>query len=337
MCEIVRAIIAAGLLSPITSDVTNIPPEALNYISCPGTSGSFKICAVNGISYHKTDMWTILLESANIQVNSGPKFSRIANVKADDFKPALNASPIIDKSLLNEALMINSPSDPEILKMIAASKSTIPVDIKKPEDPWKKVYLKFSNPAKESIQANAAGWNYFESGSVDFAANTDVYVICYSMINGLGLRTRLAVRLVLDDNSQISTRMIQGYLNRPTTTTAFVSQLQVGRHTVKTQYKSTSDLGLDADKKEDQNISTGLVVIPKEGLFLKKIINPVEIQLFNDNSWADFPNLSANIKLTKTAHCMIMYNLSLPGMQSHIVTRVDINTMPIIVSQALIF
>jgi hypothetical protein len=326
MCEIVRSVIAAGLLSPITSDVTNIPMEALNYISCPGTIGSFKICAVNGISFFKHDMWTILLESSNIQVNGLPRFTKQAVYK--DFKAPIDSSIPIDKSLLNAAMMINAPSDPEILKLIADRASSIKVSVNKPVDPLRKVFVRFSNYTRESVQINS-GWGYFNSGSIDFNANSDVFVLCYSMINGLGARTRLAVRIVLDEVSQISSRMIQGYLDRPSISTGFVSQLQVGKHTLRTQYRSSTDIKLEADKKEDQNIITGVVVIPKEGLFLKKIINPVEIQLFNDNTWSDFPNLSTNIKLTRTSHCLVLYNLSLPGMQSHLVSRVDINTLQV--------
>jgi hypothetical protein len=329
MCEIVRSVIAGGLLSPITSDVTNIPFEALNYISCPGTSDSFKICAVNGISHFKTDMWTILMESSNIQVNNLPKFTKQADYKSQDFKAQLDNSQVIDKSLVNTAMLLKAPTDPELLRLIADRASSIKVNIKKPDDPMKKVFVRYSNYTIENVQVNS-GWSYFSSGSIDFVANSDVFVICYSMISGLSVKNRLALRLVLDDNSQISSRMIQGYLDRPGITTGFVSQLQMGKHTIKTQYRSSSNLEIDM-KKEIENLITGVVIIPKEGLYLKKIINPVEIQLFNDNSWSDFPNLAANIKLTKTSYCLIMYNLSLPGMQSHLVSRVDINTIPVAV------
>ena len=75
-----------------------------------------------------------------------------------------------------------------------------------------------------------------------------------------------------------------------------------------------------------------MLVIPKEGLFIKKVINPVEIQLFNDNNWSDFPNINLTVKFKKTSYALILYNLSMPGMQSHIVTRVDINTLPVFVN-----
>ena len=69
MCEIIRAAVNYGSFSPITTDVTNIPFEILNYISCPGDEGESRICAVNGISYFKKDAWTIMLEGMNITVS----------------------------------------------------------------------------------------------------------------------------------------------------------------------------------------------------------------------------------------------------------------------------
>ena len=44
MCERIRAAIAGGYFNPITSDVTDIPMEILNFIDCPGSPNSFKIC-----------------------------------------------------------------------------------------------------------------------------------------------------------------------------------------------------------------------------------------------------------------------------------------------------
>jgi hypothetical protein len=68
---------------------------------------------------------------------------------------------------------------------------------------------------------------------------------------------------------------------------------------------------------------------------MKKIINTQELQLFNDNTWADFTSLVETKTLEKTSKVLIMYNISLPGMQSHIVTRVDINTVPIEQSRSI--
>ena len=58
------------------------------------------------------------------------------------------------------------------------------------------------------------------------------------MISGFSRKWRLATRLVMDDMPQISSRTIQGYLDHPATTTAFVSQLEWGQHKIGTQYKT---------------------------------------------------------------------------------------------------
>jgi hypothetical protein len=38
MCEIIRAALAAGKFSKITSELNNIPVKILDFIDCPGTS-----------------------------------------------------------------------------------------------------------------------------------------------------------------------------------------------------------------------------------------------------------------------------------------------------------
>jgi len=48
MCEIVRAALAAGKFSEITSEMTNIPLKILDFIDCPGDSMQSEICAVTG-------------------------------------------------------------------------------------------------------------------------------------------------------------------------------------------------------------------------------------------------------------------------------------------------
>jgi hypothetical protein len=331
MCEIIRASIAGGLFNPITSDVTDIPFEVLNYIDCPGDSDSYKICAVNGIGYYKTDMWTIMLESSYIKFNGKPDFVRVndysklskAQVPEDPGEP-------IDKSAIEAASRLNNPSDPEIQRLIDSEKHFTPVDNRRPDDPWKRVYVQSSTFTKENIISNA-GWNYFLSGDLELQSNYDIFVISYSMISGYAPRSRLAVRLVFDDISQISSRMIQGYLDYPLITTGFVSQLQLGKHTIKTQYRSSTQLRFDIEAQEDENITTGVIIIPKEGLFLRKVIVPEEIQLYNDNTWNDFPKLVTSFKMKQSCYILVLYNISMPGMMSHIVTRVDINTIPMFV------
>lgn len=332
MCEIVRAAVKAGLLENITSDVTAIPPEALNYIDCPGIPGGVKICAVNAISYYKTDMWTIMLDGMNLQVNNFPQFIKASeNVFKEDV-PDDPGQPI-EKPIIEAIDRLKYPPSDEMQRLIASSKDFTKADKKRPEDPFKRVYVKYSTYKPENIQANI-GWTPFASGNVSVESNMDFFVVAYSMVSGYAADSRLAVRLQLDDVSQIATRMIQGYVDYPAITTGFVSQLQLGQHKIVTEYRASKKLNCDMENKPEENITTGLIVIPTGTLKMKKVINPSEIQLYNDNSWTDFPNLSTNIKLKTTSYVLVMYNIAMPGMHSHIVTRVDINTQSIFVSSS---
>lgn len=329
MCEIIRSAVYSGLFRPITSDVTDIPFDALNYIDCPGVDSGIKICAVNGVSFYKKDMWTILLTPSVITINDYPKFIK-SGQNMPKYEIPDDAGEPVDRKSIDAAMRLKSPSDAELQKLIERAVDFTKTDKARPDNPLKRTSVKSSVFTKETIQPNQ-GWNQFNSGNVEVAQNMDFFVIVYSMISGHALKSRLAVRLVLDDVTQISTRMIQGYMDYPSISTAFVSQLQAGKHRVTTQYRVSADLSLDKGVKDDENIITGMIVIPKEGLFIKKVINPIEVQLFNDNNWTDFPGLSLKVKLKKTSFGIILYNLSMPGMQSHIVTRVDINTLPVFV------
>ena len=330
MCEIIRAAVYSGLFRPITSDVTDIPFDALNYIDCPGADLGIKICAVNGVSFYKKDMWTILLTPSVLQINDYPKFIK-AGQNVPRYEIPDDAGEPVDRKAIDAALRLKSPSDTELQRLIERAVDFTKTDKARPEDPLKRTSVKLSVFGKETIQANQ-GWNSFKSGNVEVAQNIDFFVFAYSMVSGHAMKSRLAVRLVLDDVTQISTRMIQGYTDYPAITTAFVSQLQAGKHSISTQYRVSANISLEKDVKDDENIITGVIVIPKGGLFIKKVINPMEVQLFNDNNWTDFPALAMKVKLTKTSYAIVLYNLSMPGMQSHIVTRVDINTLPVFVS-----
>lgn len=81
MCEIVRALIAAGKFKGIPADLTNIPDQLITAINCPGEENGPKICAINGISSYKKEMWTILLTSSVITINKIPKFIKDADTK----------------------------------------------------------------------------------------------------------------------------------------------------------------------------------------------------------------------------------------------------------------
>ena len=330
MCEIIRASVYSGLFRPITSDVTDIPFDALNYIDCPGAEVGVKICAVNGVSFYKKDMWTILLTPSVIQINDYPKFIK-SGQNIPRYEIPDDAGEPVDRKAIDAALRLKSPSDTELQKLIERAVEFTKVDKSRPNDPMKRTYIRTSIYNKESIVANT-GWNTFNSGNIEVSSNIDFYILGYSMVSGHAMKSRLAVRLVLDDVTQISTRMIQGYMDYPSITTGFLSKLQAGKHKINTQYRSSARLSLDLTLKDDENIVTGVVVIPKDGLFIKKVINPMEVQLFNDNNWADFPTLSATVKLKKTSFAIVLYNVSMPGMQSHIVTRVDINTLPVFVN-----
>lgn len=328
MCEIVRATISAGLLAPIATDVTNIPFEALSYISCPG-SDSIRICAVNGISYYKTDMWTILFEGMGLQIDGHPNFIKSSFI-SNKIEHLPDAGIPINKQEIQALRELKDVNNLEIQKLIAKEKDDVRPKRTKNINPSNKVLIQSSVYNKETIKANA-GWTSLDSGKVEFSANRDVYVIAYSMISGYAMKSRLTARLLLDDVNQISSRMIQGYMDYPTITTGLVTHLQSGKHRVETQYRVSAKLSLDLINKETENIITGLIIIPLNQLFQKKVINPNEIQLFNDNSWADFPNLQANFKFKKSSYILVMYNIAMPGMNSHIITRVDINSVPIIV------
>ncbi len=330
MCEIIRASIYSGLFRPITSDVTEIPFDALNYIDCPGVDNGVKICAVNGVSFYKKDMWTILLTPSVITINDSPKFIK-GGQNVPRYEIPDDAGEPVDRKSIDAALRIKSPSDTELQKLIQRAVDFTKVDKSRPVDPLKKTFVKKSILGTEVIKTNS-GWNNFVSGNLEVSNNLDFYVLTYSMISGFAMKSRLACRLILDDVTQISTRMIQGYMDYPSITTAFVSKLQAGIHKVNTQYRVSANISLSPTIKDDENIITGMLVIPKEGLFIKKVINPVEIQLFNDNNWSDFPNINLTVKFKKTSYALILYNLSMPGMQSHIVTRVDINTLPVFVN-----
>jgi hypothetical protein len=334
MCEIIRAIIAGGLLAPSATDVTDVPVEALNYIACPGEENGPKICAVNGSSYYKSDAWTIMLEGMNININNYPKFIK-ANDNVPKYEVPSDPGQPIDQTELEALARIHSLPEEKLQEERASREDFTKVDKKRPDDPWKRVSVLYSTFTQESIQANT-GWKDFDSGNLKISQNRDFYIITYSMVSGANTnKSRLAVRLLLDDVPQISTRMIQGYMDSPAVTTGLISQLLVGTHTFRTQYRVSSVLSFDLDNKEGENLITGMIIIPSGGLFLKKIINPNEFQLYNDNSWTDFPNLSTKVKLSTTAHVLIMYNVAMPGMQSHIVTRVEINTQPVFESRSI--
>ena len=74
MCEIIRALIANGVFPGISSDVTNINPDVVNLIECPGEEGRTKVCAATPSSFADKESWYIFLDGQSISFNSKPKY-----------------------------------------------------------------------------------------------------------------------------------------------------------------------------------------------------------------------------------------------------------------------
>ena len=332
MCEIIRAAIGAGLF-PQTSDVTDIPYEILNYIDCPGEEDKSKICAVNSISFYRQDMWTILLTPSVIQIGTVPNF--IMDVEERFRNPIVNHMNEIDRKAIKTAMKIKAPSDTEIQKLISSSTEANAALNKKPNNPWMSIYFVTSKSVTEETVPNG-GWTSFKSAEIEVKSNSQFYMFAYSMISGFKMNSRISLRMSLDEVNQISTRMIQGYQNYPGTTTAFISKLPVGTHYIKTEYRTNNDFRFSSSSQETDNIISGALIFPKVDLYMMKVINPKEITLNNDNNWADFPNLLMdNLKFKKSCYAIVFYNFALPGMKSHVVTRLEINSVPLFESRAI--
>ena len=203
-----------------------------------------------------------------------------------------------------------------------------------PKNPWNRIIARYSTYKKETINSNQ-NWNTLESGNLEIKTNSDSFILVYSMISGYALKTRIAYRLLLDDVSQISSRMIQGYNDYTGLTTAFISEINSGTHKISSQYKASNKISIDLENKEQENVTTGVIILPTKELFIKKVINPLEFQLYNDNNWSDFPSLSITYTPKKSGWIIVLYNLSLAGMNSHIVTRADINNNPVVESRSI--
>lgn len=74
MCEIVRALIANGVFPNISPDVTNINPEIVNLIDCPGEEGQTEVCAATPGSFADKESWYIFLDGQAISFNGKPKY-----------------------------------------------------------------------------------------------------------------------------------------------------------------------------------------------------------------------------------------------------------------------
>jgi len=337
MCEIVRALIAAGKFGGITSDLTNLKLELLTAIDCPGEENGPKICAVNGISIYKKDMWTILLGSSVITVNEKPLF-----IKSSDNKSRFDQDSIqqedpgmpIEREDIRAAKRISMDANGELEKLISSEKDFTKQDTTRPAIVEKRVSVWFSSFKQENIIPNK-GWAEFNSGTLELKMYYNSFILSYNMLSGYSQNTRIATRLLYDEVNQISSRMMTGMSHNPSATSGFITETQIGSHLVKTQYRTNSSFSLDVNNKDTENISTGTVIIPYVDLRFKKIINPDEVQLFNNNNFGDFPNLSTTFKLNKSSNVLIMYSVSMPGMQSHIVTHLEINSTLLFQSRSI--
>ena len=75
MCEIVRALIAAGKFPSAGSDVTNLQIEPVIYsIDCAGEEGQTEVCAATAGSYANKKKWLIMLEGMSMQFGGKPVY-----------------------------------------------------------------------------------------------------------------------------------------------------------------------------------------------------------------------------------------------------------------------
>ena len=76
MCELVRAMIAGGLVPSAKSDVKDISEDSVDAIDCPGDgeNGQSEICAVSGGSAAQKYSWIILLDGISFNVDGNPNF-----------------------------------------------------------------------------------------------------------------------------------------------------------------------------------------------------------------------------------------------------------------------
>lgn len=337
MCEIVRALIAAGKFEGISTDLTNVQMSLLTAIDCPGEEKGTKICAVNGISIYKKDMWSIFLESSVITIDGKPLFTKSAETKGrfagNDLQPDDPGLPV-NRADIDALKRVSTDVNNQLQDEISREKDFTKTDRTRPSEVDKRVSLWQTVFKDENILSNQ-GWKDFTSGRIDVNANFESFIILYHMVSGYSPNTRIATRLLFDEVNTISTRMLSGFSHNPSITSAFVTKSQIGKHVIKTQYRSNTELKIDPTNKETDNLITGAILIPYIDLKILKIINPDEIQLFNSNAPAEFPNLGASFKLNKTSLVLIMYSISMPGMESHIVTNLDVNSTSVFQSRSI--
>jgi hypothetical protein len=78
MCEIVRAMIAGGLIQG--AKISELKEADFDAIDCPGESdkGQSEICAVNGGSAGQGYGWIIILEGMSVTASNNPQWEQDA-------------------------------------------------------------------------------------------------------------------------------------------------------------------------------------------------------------------------------------------------------------------
>lgn len=241
---------------------------------------------------------------------------------------------LLIEKYIKAAKKVAVDANDELSNLISSEKDFTRQNTSRPVSIEKRVSLWYSTFKEESIKPNK-GWEEFNSGKLDLKIAYNSYVLVFHMVSAYAPKSRLTCRLVFDEVNQISSRMITGFSDNPSISTAFITESQVGNHVIKAQYRTNNALKINVSNQDDHNLTIGSFVIPYTDLKFKKIINPEEIQLFNSNNWGDFPNLSASVKLLKSSYVLIMYSISMPGMESHLVTSTEINNTPIFQSRSI--
>lgn len=329
MCEIVRYAIQGGLLDPNNKDISKIDPQIFERINCIGDDDDNQICAVNGLSAFKKELWTIFLFSSNIKINGKPEFNYQAKVESSTVR-------------LDEAYSINRVKNSALKQIPNAVENSVSKQMAQEYD---LINMKESNPTlqKNDYLANSflnsifkkqpfelsGMWSKFNCLNLAIKLPKLTYVIAFSMISGENDNSRLAIRMLVNNQPQISSRAIHGYMRFPQVTTAFVTKLAPGDHIIDTEYRMSTDLAIDPLKSDTQNLQSGIILIPDTNLFFKKVINSDMVRLLSGNKWYDFPGIEVRTSFETTSLVLVLYNYSSPAINSHVITRITVNDEPI--------
>ena len=333
LCEIIRTLIKSGKFEG-SSDIKNINEKIFTQINCPGEEGGVKICAVNGISLFKKNMWNILLLSSNISISNKPSFTleqgtkkifNIENIQEEDPGEPVKKNEI-------EALKKIYYKDEDMINVIK-NESNFITNKSRPVDVLKRAFITYTELKNKENIIKQKGWKPFVSTNLEIDVKYESFVLSFLMISAVGREARLNLRLVIDEVDQISSRLVVGYQKNPSLTSGFISRVQTGAHFIRGEYRTNEDLKVNL--KENTNMTLGAILIPVSDNYFYKTLNSNEIQLFNNNNFITFPNLNASFTFNRKGYVLIMYSLSMSGAKSHIVTDITVNTMPISESRSI--